>query len=354
MRERRLFELSAMNILFCLLVIFIHVTSEPVTGYLKTSFPYAVVCITQRGASFVVQGFIFLSGLKLMKSKNRSVSYPAFCRDRFRRILLPYLLWVLIYYAYFIGIGWLRFDMGELVRYIYVGNLVSPFYFVIIITQFYLLTPVWRFLTDKCHPLPLCLGALILMLLSMRYLPRGLSALGLENFRYYDRIFPTYLLYWVAGCVAGKHYDRLHSWAIRHTRMLVIDWLLAFCIAVLPYWYASACGHSVPWLNELHILYCICAIMGVYGLCVRLPVPSGKPAAFLKTLDHATYLIFLVHCLPIQEVNRQLTLHGITSLTVRYCIRIVAVYLLSIGGCMLWQKVKTTVLEAFKKQKVSA
>ena len=94
MKSKRLFEISAMNIVLCLLVVMIHVTSEPVSGYQRSSLPFAVVCILQRSIHFVVQGFIFLSGLKLMKSRSRE-SYPAFCLDRFRRIVLPYLLWVI-------------------------------------------------------------------------------------------------------------------------------------------------------------------------------------------------------------------------------------------------------------------
>lgn len=341
MKEKRLFELSAMNILLCLMVIFIHVTSEPVTGYMKNSFPYAVVCIAQRGVLFVVQGFIFLSGLKLMKSKNRERSYFSFCWDRFRRILLPYLLWVLIYYGYFIRIGWMSFDWGELLRYIFVGNLVSPFYFVVIITQFYLLTPLWRRLTERCAPVPLCLGALAVMLPAMRYLPRLLAAVGISGFAYNDRVFTTYLFYWVAGCVAGKHYDRFRAWVTAHGKWILAAWAGAFCVAVLPYWRATVQGRAVPWLSELHVLYCVCAILCLFWVSTRIPSPEGKRAEFLRTLDHSTYLIFLTHCLPLQMVNRRLSAMGVTSITIRYIVRILVVYAVSIGLCMLWQWGKT-------------
>ena len=58
-------ELSSMNIVFCLLVIFIHVSSAPVTGLSKESWQYAVFFVPWRLSAFVVQGFIFLSGLKM-------------------------------------------------------------------------------------------------------------------------------------------------------------------------------------------------------------------------------------------------------------------------------------------------
>ena len=58
-------ELSLLNIIFCLLVIFIHIASAPIAGLSKGSWQYGVFFVPWRLSSFVVQGFIFLSGLKM-------------------------------------------------------------------------------------------------------------------------------------------------------------------------------------------------------------------------------------------------------------------------------------------------
>lgn len=338
MKQKRLFALSAMNIALCLLVMFIHVTSEPVTGYRTDSLPYAVVCIAQRGASFVVQGFLFLGGLKLMKSK-RDTPYPAFLWDRFRRIVLPYILWTVLYYAFFVHVGWMRASGSDLARYLCTGTVASPFYFVIIIVQFYLLAPLWRYLTDRCHPAALCLAGLALMLLSKRYLPGALGSLGIR-FGYYDRIFPNYLFYWLAGCAAGKHYGTFHRWVCNHGPLIAVLFALTFCGAVLPFYWYTVHGGGGMWLDSAHVFYCVGAILLLYRLCCALPAPWGKTAGVLDLLDRSTYHIYLTHCLLLQEVNIRMSAAGLTSITVRYGIRIAAVYILTIGLCMAYQWVK--------------
>ena len=57
-------EISMLNILLCLMVVFIHVSSAPVSQLNKESFQYITVMVPWRLSAFVVQGFIFLSGLK--------------------------------------------------------------------------------------------------------------------------------------------------------------------------------------------------------------------------------------------------------------------------------------------------
>lgn len=57
--QKRLLELSMMNVLFCMLVILIHVSSEPVSVLSKDSAAYIAVMAPQRLSSFVVQGSYF-------------------------------------------------------------------------------------------------------------------------------------------------------------------------------------------------------------------------------------------------------------------------------------------------------
>ena len=63
MAKKRLAELSYLNLLLCLLVIFIHVSAEPVSRLNRDSLQYLVVVVPWRLSAFVVQGFFFLSGV---------------------------------------------------------------------------------------------------------------------------------------------------------------------------------------------------------------------------------------------------------------------------------------------------
>ena len=57
-------EIDFINILLCLLVMLIHILSYSISTLDKTSVWYAAVLMPSRLASFVVQGFIFISALK--------------------------------------------------------------------------------------------------------------------------------------------------------------------------------------------------------------------------------------------------------------------------------------------------
>ena len=128
--KRRLPELTYMNVLFTLMVISVHILSEAVTTLDRQSVQYFAVYTPWKLFQFVTQGFVFLSGVKLFISSRTGTG--RFYLGRLKRVVLPYVLWVAVYYAYFVQIGYFGFDFLQLIRYIFVGDLSAQFYFVII------------------------------------------------------------------------------------------------------------------------------------------------------------------------------------------------------------------------------
>jgi hypothetical protein len=193
MREKRI-EIDALNILFCLIVVFVHVVSEAVGGLQRDSWQLFFVYIPWRGAQFVVQGFLFLSALKLFykQAEGAKPKYVSFMKGRLYSIAAPYAAWVLIYYLYFVGIGYFGFTVKDYLGYLFLGNIAAPFYFIILILQFYMLQPLWSLIMKKV-PVPLFL------------LFSAAVTLLRPPFPYSDRVFTTYLLYWALGCAAGAN-----------------------------------------------------------------------------------------------------------------------------------------------------
>ncbi|MBQ8696424.1 MAG: acyltransferase family protein, partial [Clostridia bacterium] len=91
--NKRKNEISYLNILFCIIVIFIHACSEPMQQYQLNSLPYYLTLSLYRLSSFVVQGFIFLSGVKLFLNLKEPYDYVGAWLNQFKRIVLPYVLW---------------------------------------------------------------------------------------------------------------------------------------------------------------------------------------------------------------------------------------------------------------------
>lgn len=79
------YEISFLNTLFCVLVIFIHVVSAPVTDLEKGTAAWTAVFVPWRLSAFVVQGFIFLSGMKMFLNTGRKIDYKKYYLSRFKK-----------------------------------------------------------------------------------------------------------------------------------------------------------------------------------------------------------------------------------------------------------------------------
>ena len=63
--KTRRHEISFLNVVFCMLVVFIHIISYAVASFSPGSINYNLAMFPWRLSSFVVQGFVLLSGIKL-------------------------------------------------------------------------------------------------------------------------------------------------------------------------------------------------------------------------------------------------------------------------------------------------
>ncbi len=345
--NRRKQDIVFLNILFCLLVIFIHISSEIILEMGRGRTMFWAVFVLSKLSGFVVQGFILLSGVKLFL-KAGNMHYGKFYFSRLISVVLPYIAWVFLYYLYFCWRDYYVFSWAELGRFLLYGNLSAHFYFIVVLVQFYLLAPVWMFLFKRANPVVTLLVTLMISVLSGMCLGEAVQLLvpG-ADISHLDILFPRYLFYWAAGCMIGLHYQEFQSYLRGH--WFAITLLFLVC-AVLNAWLAIVFIDGAPyWMDQLHVLYCISAILFCYMLA-QLFTDGGaillKPVA---GLDRASYSIYLIHCLVIYMVNEYMDTHGITDLTARYGWRALATYCGSIILCLVWQVSKNAVANLIRK-----
>lgn len=340
MARRRLEELSILNVLFCLLVVLIHVLSHAVGALDRTGWQYALVLIPQRLAFVSVPGFFFLSGLKLTLPRDDGPDLGAYYLGRIRKLVLPYLLAAAIYYLYFVYIGWYAFSPAQFARETALGTLSAQFYFLIALMQFILLTPLFRYLARRYAPvllLPLALG---ITWLSAMYFNSVLQLISPDAaFLYGDRIFTSYLVYYLAGCCAGQHYPRCLA-LLEENRPLIaasaLFWGTADAVISLL---AFSGRRSAPYLEIVHTLYILSAILFLLGWAGRhKALLSGEKGGLLRAVDRASYLIYLYHCLAITIFNRRAPGLVGERVSVLLILRILVIYPVTIAGCILWQR----------------
>lgn len=335
-------EIDFLNTIFCLLVIFIHVMSAPVTELDRGNLLYVAAFVPWRLSAFVVQGFIFLSGLKLFLgfTPGRDIDYGEYYTSRLKKIVLPYIICVILYYVYFCRNGYFE-NPGviQLTGYIINGTLVSHFYFVIIIVQLYLLRPVWEVCIARGNPVVLLIvSAAVTMIL-----PRLA-----HGFLYNDRIFTTYLIYWIGGCLAGAYYENFCDWAKKRLGVLAAVFAAAVvCEGALSF--VGMTGRmNVGYLEEMHLIYCVCAILFTYSIALKAG-EFAMHSRILREINGASYYIYLIHCLFIYIINDAMARFGGLSVSEKFCIRAVFTYTISVLVCAAYVNLAKCIKKRLKK-----
>lgn len=321
-------EVSFLNVLFCLVVIFIHISSEPVTYLTAGSLEHAVMSTLSKLSGFVVQGFVLLSGMKMfLSSKNES--YLCYIKSRCSKIILPYVFSAIVYYLFFCWCNYYEFSFGSLVPNIIRGDIAAHYYFVVIISQFYLLKIVW----DKSLAyVPAALTVTVSTVITVA----GIFWFGRFFGMYNDRVFTSYLIYWIVGCYIGKNYEKFMD-GLCKKKVLVIAGFLLFAVLEAAFAYYKVLTHY--WSAGLHIVYCFSAIFFCMVMARYCSEYFMKLKLF-KLVNASSYYIYLWHLLVILAANQVLDKLGIADLGVRFFVRGTLAYFVSIFACGLYVEIK--------------
>ena len=339
-------ELTMASLLYMLLVIFIHIAAEGVTNYRTDSLPFALLCSAHRLSSFVVQGFLFLSGVKLfLPRKNDAFSYPKFYLSRAKRVVLPYLFVFALFCVYFVSTGRPAPDLLYFVREGLTGGLVGHFYYVAIMCQFYLLIPLWRFAAARCSPALTMLVSLVTMNLCRAHLPEIIRLLTGYELTLNSRLFTTYLFYFVCGIFCGQNYGRFAEFLDRRRREITVLTAVTGLLDCILIWVIRNGRYYPTWGDDFHVLYCTAAILCTLSYAKKFAErrPAFAETSFIRHLSSASYNVYLIHPLFIFVTDSLLDRAGILSLTGRLVLRAAAVYPLSLGLCTAWELLKKSV-----------
>lgn len=347
MERKRRVEISVLNTLFCLIVIFIHIISYPVAAFSANTPEYNVVMIPWRLCSFVVQGFVMLSGVKLFLNKKENLSFGAYLKGRIKGVIVPYSVCFAVYYLCFFLVYDYTFDAGFILKKFITGDLVCHLYFIPIIFQFDLLFPLWRRLVGKCSPKAVIPIAILFSMAMESFFPCLLGKIFLGfNFIYNDRLFTTYLSYWLIGCYIGKNYDKFCSMLKKYYGAVCIAFALSL-IAVIGFSYLAYNQLAyIPWINLVHNLYVLLVCVFLYGTVLKVPPLVWEKIPLLFKIDRASFYIYLYHMLAVLLAEWFLNRVGICAQGTAFVIRALFAYGLTLPVCIMYQK-----LSGFVKSK---
>lgn len=315
-----------MNAVACLLVILIHVLSLGVSQADPTAWQAAAIYIPWKLAAFVVPMFLYTGAVKLAgQYGGRKISpgiYLRYLLRRLRKIYVPYAVWVAVYYLYFLRIRYVEGSIREFVSYLLLGNLSSPFYYIVTVMQFYALMPLWVWMLEHVRPYAAVIAGL-LVTFCMGQLAAVLSHFGIA-FLYTDRIFPTYLVFWVAGLYVGKRYDAFAPTVREPATCAVCAAGVAVCCAI-AYW-QYACGLYIFNVNSIKPFADLLSIILVHAVSLKSAQSGGLCGKLLDKVYQASFFVYLSHCLFLHDVTRRLQDAGVTELSVLLPVRFAVCY----------------------------
>lgn len=272
-----------MNALLCLCVVTIHLTSWPLAELSKDSVWYIIIFTLNKLLCFSVPAFIFLSGFKLFnRYGNEKIDWKKFFRGRFKKIVVPYVIAVLVYFLYFYSKAWVT--LRELPQYVFLGTLSAQFYYVVIAVQLYLLFPVLKGLFNK-SPVLVTILSLICTFYCQQYL----------HFTYSDRFFGAYIFYFVFGMLASLYRDKISKLLLPGVAICVIT---GFIHARFSY-FATIGGGFYKYAYTVNLIYVTFAIITLYGICIYVCQKCAPLYRLSAVLSGVSYDVYLYHILPI-------------------------------------------------------
>ncbi len=294
---KRLPELVFLNVAFCLAVIFIHVISYPVGALPKGTWMYGACMEFWRLVSVVVPGFILLSGVKAFLPGKAGLPYGRYLLKRAKAILLPYTAWFVLYYICYM----IRYDYPPdfmfILKHYWHGSLVYHLYFIPLLVQFDVLMPLWRLLVKKVSAVFAIPLSVLLCFLCSEYLPTAIQTFFPNaSFIYNDRLFTSYIAFWVIGIYIGAGYEDFKA-LLQKNRGFVFG-AFAFFAALNGFFSYFAYNELkyIPYMNAIHYGYTLCALLFFFLPALEL-AKKREAGIVVSRIDRHSYPIYLSHVL---------------------------------------------------------
>ena len=302
-RRPHLSQVDLLRILPMIGVVATHVLiyTAPVTS--ATAGVILMALHVNRELFFFVSAFVLFYATR---AADRDFSPRQFWRRRYPLIVLPYVLWTLIYWPLTLGVTW---PPGPGLRTLGTNLLTGWFhlYFLLVTMQFYALFPLLAWLIRRTRERHwLLLGASVafqlLFTASVQYGWYQLPWVLQQVLSYGQVEFPSYQLYFIAGALAAVHLPECLAWLRAHTRLVAAG--TAGLIAAGEGWYGlnllvgepPATASSV--FQPAILLLALAGVTGLWMLAERwLTTHSldGRLWGLIRMSANASFGIYLSH-----------------------------------------------------------
>lgn len=279
-------------------------------------------------AKFAVPAFIFITGLVLFYNYDGELAYGSFIRKRFKDIVVPYVIWSLLYMVmngillHQPPLWWLP----DMLKFWITGKSSYHLWYIVMIIPMYLLFPLLRKLVRRLDVVihnsgrrallavvGLTVGyeALLLLRPWLTDMFNAWQVPGLSAYFtiYADRNIVYYLYYFILGALAGLHITAFLK------LLQTLKWPIVISCVIFTLYYAGlVLGGQFPpgpgfgprfmaliLLQPWMALFLVSLVLGVYMLALNInQTASSRQRQMWVMLSRYSYGGYLAHALMLQ------------------------------------------------------
>lgn len=324
-KRERIDETTIMRGISCLAVIMVHITANPVS-MLNAGSPSSILfTLLNRGSKFTTPTFLFLSGLTLFYSyEARDFSYGKFLKRRFESTLIPYFIWSTVYFMYFYFKGIYILSPKFIAENFLLGKTSYHLYFVVTITQFYILFGGFLYIYRKYNSHLILGSTLIINVLFLKY--------GAPSMVYADRFFINYIFFFSLGCYVARNLSKVKGFIVKYKYGIVGGYMgmVVYDSYLFYQYYILQQPVSVFWVSVSWLVFSTVSIFALMYVGDTILNKGEKMQRIFKTISKSSYYVYLMHPLFLNISDTWLIEKGIYSITKRSLLNMFIVYTISL------------------------
>ncbi len=260
------------------------------------SWSYYFLLVMRQLAVFCVPAFLFSTGYFVAyaaRGNQSQLTWKVTIR-RTVNILIPYMLWSLIWFAFDFW-GGSVYTLPEYAKRLILGAANNTYFYVIVVVQLYLLSPFLVPFIKKFWKISL-VGATVILLLSLGL--RYENTFGVEvvsPIRYLFSLWfiSNWLVYFVLGVVVSFHQTEFTRWILKYKWWLLAATVMMGALSILE----ADLGFrfiKADWIgpHTVSSVFYVTAFVLSFLAFQDFKVPFTK---FFTTLGHDIYGIYLTH-----------------------------------------------------------
>lgn len=294
-------EINYLRAIAIIGVLIIHTTDDTSAVRELTGLTFSLMYLEEL-VRFSVPMFVFVSGFVLHNKYKSELPMKEFYKKRFMVILIPYLIFSIIYCVVNEQLGTIpTVTLNSVITSIFNFNASGHFWYIKLILTFYLFYPViiayYEIIKDSfgIYTFPTLFISVLIMYLLGTFIPEFAFALA-NPFKY--------LIYFIFGVYINDNYEQISQSLKRVSLKKVIS--LIILIVSLPFFSMfldldprlnTHFSSPIPYYYQLTLISTHILHMSIFMFCLYLTLSYKPRIEILEKIGEYSYGIFLVHAI---------------------------------------------------------